>query len=65
MSNTGKNTNGSQFFFSLAPLPKLNGKHCVFGEVTSGFEVLALMEGVGESGEVPNLKISILDCGRM
>jgi len=65
MSNTGKNTNGSQFFFALAPLPKLNGKHCVFGEVTSGFEVLALMEGVGESGEVPNLKLSIMDCGRM
>lgn len=30
-----------QFFFTLAPLPWLDGRNAVFGEVTSGFEVLA------------------------
>ena len=34
MGNTGKNSNTSQFFFSLGiELPKLNGKHVVFGQV--------------------------------
>lgn len=34
MCNNGKNTNTSQFFFAFAPLPKLTGKHVVFGEVS-------------------------------
>ena len=38
--NQGKNTNTSQFFFSLGAAPKLTGKHVVFGEITEGIEVL-------------------------
>ena len=33
-------TNGSQFFVTLAPTPHLNGRHTVFGKVTSGIETV-------------------------
>ena len=33
MANSGKNSNTSQFFVTLGPNPKLDGKHCVFGNV--------------------------------
>ena len=65
MSNTGKNSNGSQFFISLAPLPKLSGKHCVFGRMVEGEEVLKLLEALPCEAEKPAQAVVIAACGKL
>lgn len=65
MANAGKNTNGSQFFITTVACDWLDGKHVVFGEVTSGMDVIKAVEAVGSPSGQTRVPVEVTDCGEI
>jgi len=65
MANAGPNTNGSQFFLCTVATPWLDGKHCVFGSVTNGMDVVKSIEKVGSQSGKTAQPVVIADCGQL
>ena len=79
MGNSGKNSNGSQFFITLAPTPQCDKKHVVFGRIMHGLDVLDFVDEACSSSssssdnsksnsdkkdtEEPLVPITITSCG--
>jgi cyclophilin family peptidyl-prolyl cis-trans isomerase len=64
MGNSGKNSNTSQFFITFEKAPQCDGKHVIFGEVVSGWDVLDALGSTGKPNtEIPQVSIKVTDCG--
>lgn len=58
--NPAKASNGSQFYVALTPMPKLDGKYTVFGEILEGLDVLEYISNqTTDSNDFPLAKIVI------
>jgi len=66
MANSGKDTNGSQFFICTVITSWLDNRHVVFGKVLEGMEVVRLIENVAKgSGDKPSVDVIIADSGEL
>jgi peptidylprolyl isomerase len=65
MANAGPNTNGSQFFICTVKTEWLDGKHCVFGKVTEGLDIVKKIEGEGSQSGKTRTEIRIANCGQL
>lgn len=66
MANSGKDTNGSQFFITTAITSWLDGRHVVFGEVLEGYDVVDAIQNVDKlSGDKPAKTVKIAKSGEL
>jgi len=63
MANSGKNTNGSQFFITTVVTNWLDGAHVVFGEVVEGYDLVKKIETYGQPSGAAKATIAIEKCG--
>ncbi len=60
MANSGKDTNGSQFFVTVGPQRFLDFNHTIFGQLVRGFDVLDTIDHVPNSGPPNNTPTSTI-----
>jgi peptidyl-prolyl cis-trans isomerase A (cyclophilin A) len=61
MANSGPNTNGCQFFITVAATPWLTGNHTIFGEVVEGQEIVTKISLVPRGGQDKPTKPVVLE----
>jgi len=64
MANLGrKDSNGTEFFITLKPLPVFDNQHVAFGEVVGGMDLVRQISSIETYGSSPTMEIRIVECG--
>lgn len=65
MANSGKNTNGSQFFITTGRCKWLDCRHVVFGQVEEGWDIVEKIEKLGSKSGSTSKNVIIANCGEL
>ena len=67
MANSGRDTNGSQFFITFKATPHLDGKHTCFGRVVGGEAIMKVLENcaIDKKTDRPKKPVIISGCGEV